>query len=245
MNMKKPTSDIIAAIANKLNVVASTRINEAKKQVASGLLKEAKTNPDVKAWVDKYTGKDFIWIKGREKDMSFQISHFGQDVSGNDPHVRGSYENHPQFGHIRDDAHQLMSLLDDIVDGNVKVMDYGYGNEGDEKDVTAKCKLDSERLIDDLADDDDYDDDDDDYDDEDEEEMEEGWNRSGGNPRISNRPVKALPGMSTTSSTTSGMSASTEKELECRPNCPSWGGAACKCGRIADMIAARNAAKGV
>ena len=159
--MKKPEQKTVAAIVQKLNQVAGMKIGEAKKTMASGILKEAKENPSVKNWVRKYSGKTFTWLKGREKGMSFEISHFGQDVSGRDPHVRGSYENHPQFGDIRDDAHQLNALLDDIVRGDVKVVDY---DGGEEEDITAKCKQDSERLIDDLNDEDEYGDDEDDDD---------------------------------------------------------------------------------
>lgn len=72
-------------------------------------------------FADEFHGCEFTWLSGREKGMIFELS--GLDHGGHDAHFRGSYDNHPQFGHIPSDQHQASALYDDIERGIVKVTD--------------------------------------------------------------------------------------------------------------------------
>lgn len=70
-------------------------------------------------FMDEAMSHDFLWVKGRYKGMTFSPSSI--DEMGSDPHLRGSYRNHPQFGNIGDDMHQVAALMDDLDRGDVVV----------------------------------------------------------------------------------------------------------------------------
>ncbi len=110
-----------------------------KKGVKESVITEGKADWRVKGWAEEYAGATFEWTTGKHKGMSFDMDQGGHELAGTDPHVRGGYEGHPEFGDIRSDTHQLASLLDDIVSGKVKVKLHG-------EDVTATAKRDAARL---------------------------------------------------------------------------------------------------
>jgi predicted DNA-binding WGR domain protein len=117
----------------------------------------------IEDFCDEFSGDTFEWIAGREKGMRFHP--YSVEGEGDNAHLRGSYEKHPQFGNIPDDIHQVAALLDDIERGQVRVLRGG-------SDVTRIAKKLAEAISEAQND---YDDDgyDDDYDeDEDEETVE-------------------------------------------------------------------------
>jgi hypothetical protein len=94
-------------------------------------MKTKKANQTLDDLMEEFAQFDqFVWLSGREKGMIFYPNSL---EPGNDPHFRGSYENHPQFGDIPDDLHQAYSLVDDVANGRVQVFDGGT-------DVTERAK---------------------------------------------------------------------------------------------------------
>jgi hypothetical protein len=107
-------------------------------------------------FVDTVMGEEVKWVSGHHKGMTFVPQSF---EAGNDPHFRGSYENHPQFGSIPDDMHQAWSLIEDLVNGTAVCLDPSV------KSMAAEVE---DALNDDAEQDEDYD-----YEGEDDEEVVE------------------------------------------------------------------------
>ena len=99
---------------------------------------EAEAKEYIDDFCDEFSGDTFVWLSGREKGMRF-TPHSVENMG--EAHFRGSYENHPQFGNIPDDLHQVSALLEDIERGVVQVL------RGDQ-DVTESAKAMAEQVND-------------------------------------------------------------------------------------------------
>ena len=161
-----PTNVPITMLDVKFEDGTTTRVGSGqthnKVKFPDSLTEASNISREVRNWADKYQGCKFKWITGREKGMVFTPHGVSGELGGKDPHVRGSYEDHPEFGDIRDDMHQLIALLDDVENDKVEVTRRG-------EYITDRAKRDAARLMEDMLDEDKDEDEDEDYEDEDDE----------------------------------------------------------------------------
>ena len=130
------------------------QLNASKESAVSK--KASHVDEVMEEFVDTVMGEEVKWVSGHHKGMTFVPQSF---EAGNDPHFRGSYENHPQFGSIPDDMHQAWSLIEDLVNGTAVCLDPSV------KGMAAEVE---DALNDDAEQDEDYD-----YEGEDDEEVVE------------------------------------------------------------------------
>jgi hypothetical protein len=109
----------LAALREKL----AARSEERKAIKAAAVAKKAdelSANEAMQEFADEIIGQDVKWVSGREKGMIFTPRSF---EPGSDPHFRGSYQRHPEFGNIPDDMHQAWSLIEDLANGTAVATD--------------------------------------------------------------------------------------------------------------------------
>lgn len=114
------------------SVDAKTLIESDKstEDIISEISESMFTEPSETAFAIKYLkqsrGMSFHWTAGRKEGMSFYPS---QIEDGE--HVRGAYENHPQFGNISSDIQEIYDLVSGIEQGVVNVERNGSSITGE------------------------------------------------------------------------------------------------------------------
>lgn len=106
--------------------------NKSSDEIVGKLSEEELTQPAETGFALKFLknrGYYFKWVDGRNNGMFFYPEHIEDDE-----HVRGSYENHPRFGNIRSDVHQIYDIVSGIEQNVVRVFDKN------QNDVTRKAE---------------------------------------------------------------------------------------------------------
>jgi hypothetical protein len=95
----------------------------------------------------------FKFVRGSLKGAIFHPHSDGRAItqSMDSDYVRGEYLDHPRFGYISDDAHEIRDLADNIIQGNVQVF-----RSGIDRDVTRVAQTEAEEYFEYLDEIEDY-----------------------------------------------------------------------------------------
>lgn len=87
----------------------------------------------------------FKFVRNNLKGAIFHPHSDGRAItqSMDSDYVRGEYLDHPRFGYIGDDAHEIIHLADSIIQGSVEVY-----RSGIDRDVTRIAKAEAEEYFD-------------------------------------------------------------------------------------------------